>query len=284
MRAASDNTGYSIERVGAIAVNRYNPCRTVTDYEYKVGSVGMIQRIAVDFCGADPLICQGAIKESSSLYRKKYGRLSLAEVKEAFEMAAAKQLGDISIIAYKGVFTVAIFGEVIEAYSKVRDAIVDALDQAEKKEAQQEQEALAAARQEVYRNEVILNFKLLQSKNEQFGTIEKIPVQWPQILQDAGLLKSDPKLWIEAKSATAAKFKADTQRIRDLRLISTQEADKLESRLFTQVERERICQQIFEQPDVLPQELYLQASQLYGRILVFNQIANYVPPEHALMF
>lgn len=282
--AASDNSGHPILRVSAIAASRYSPCRALPDYEYKVGSVGTIQRLAVDFCGADPLICEGAIKGSSNLLREKFGRLSLEDVKAAFEMAAARQLGEINIIAYRGVFTVAIFGEVLEAYSKVYDQIVAALDEAEKRAAEKLQESEHDLKLSEYRNQVIEKFKALQVENTEIERPEKILPPWLTILQEAGLLKSDPKLWVEAKVATAANFKAETRKIREFRIISKNEAEKLEGRLFTQSERDSICKKMFESPDLFPDELLPLAKKLYARLLIFTQIAPYVQPEQNELF
>ena len=283
-RAASDNSGYPLLRVEAIAVNRYSPCRETPDYEYKVGSIGTIQRISVDYCGADPLICQGAIKGSSNLLREKFGRLSLEDVNAAFEMAAARQLGEINIIAYRGVFTVAIFGEVLEAYSKVYDQIVAALDEAEKRAAEKLQESEHDLKLAAYRVDVIEKFKALQIENTEIESPEKILYPWLTILQEAGLLKSDAKLWVEAKVATAANFKAETRKIRELRIISKHEAEKLEGRLFTQSERDDICKRLLDDPEGFPKELLPLAKKLYSRLLIFTQIAPYVQPEQNELF
>lgn len=261
-------------RVESVAGNIY-PCRQINDFDYKIGALGSIQRVAVDYCGADLSICGEAIKESVTLFRNRFGRMSLEDIKDAFEMAAAKQLGDINIVAYRGVFTVSIFGEVIAAYATVRDKIVSELEKAAGKELDEEKERIAEARQEECRQEVISAFIALQKENGKFKSVENIPIHWTGILKDAGLLGSDGKLWVEAKNATTAKFKADTRKIKELRVLSTQEADKLESMAFTMTDRERIVQQMFEQPDVLPEELFTAATQLYGRMLVFKQLAPY---------
>ena len=282
MRAASDNSGYDLSRVESIASNRNSPCRSMTAYDYKVGSLGAIQRVAVDFCGADPLICTGAIKECSNLFASKFGRLSLAEIREAFSMCAARQLGDINIIAYKGVFTAGIFGEVISAYAAVRDAVVAALDKEAEKEEREALDREVEAKQEQCKKDVIAEFQAAKISNTRFISVDKIPIQWPGILKDAGLLESDPKLWVEAKNATKDKFKADTRKIKELRVLNAQQADKLESMAFTMTDRERIGQQMFENPDVLPEELFIAATQLYGRMLVFKQLAQYVQPTHQL--
>lgn len=272
--AASDNSGYDLARVEAIA-SKIAPCRLINDLDYKIGAIGAIQRVAIDYCGADISICAGAIKESMLLYRNKFGRMSLEDIRDAFEMAAAGQLGDINIIAYKGVFTVAIFGEVITAYSIVRDKIVAELDNAAGKAIEAEKERIAEERQEECRKQVIAEFEAAKIKNTRFISVDKIPIQWPGILKDAGLLGSDPKLWVEAKTATTAKFKADTRKIKELRILNAQQADKLESMAFTMADREMICQKMFENPDVLPEELFTSATQLYGRMLVFKQLAPY---------
>lgn len=197
-------------------------------------------------------------------------------------MAAAKQLGDINIVAYRGVFTVSIFGEVISAYATVRDKIVAELDKAAGKELDDEKEMIAEAKQEQCKKDVIAEFQAAKISNTRFISVDKIPIQWPGVLKEAGLLESDPKLWVEAKNATAAKFKADTRKIKELRILSAQEADKLESMAFTMAEREKIVQQIFENPDVLPEQLFIAATQLYGRMLVFKELARYVQPTQQL--
>lgn len=244
--------------------------------------VGTIQRVAVDFCGADALTSEGAIKECGELMRTKFGRISIGQIRDAFEMAACGQLGEVNIVAYKGVFTVAIFGEVMAKYARVWDVVVSELDKAQAKALDDEQEARKAAKQEQCRLDTIAEFEALKIENTRFDAAEKIPIQWAGILSDAGILPGDKSLWIKAKHDIADNFKKDCKDIRELRVLAPLQADKLESMAFTATDRERILKQLFEKPDELPADLYIPAMQLYGRLLIFNKIAPYATPQTQL--
>lgn len=53
-----------------------------------------------------------------------FGALNIGEVRHAFRLAAAGELGEVNLKAYHGVFTVAMLGEVLTAYMVYRGRIV----------------------------------------------------------------------------------------------------------------------------------------------------------------
>ena len=61
-----------------------------------------------------------------------YGHLAVGEIREAFRLAAAGKLGEVNLASYYGLFTVAMLGEVLNAYGRYRQQIVAELMKVEK--------------------------------------------------------------------------------------------------------------------------------------------------------
>lgn len=77
---------------------------------------------------------------------ERFGGLHIDEIRHAFRLAAAGELGEVSLDAYFGTFTVAMLGKVLIAYEEYRKKIVKAVMEAERKAAFADAEVLRSAR------------------------------------------------------------------------------------------------------------------------------------------
>lgn len=66
---------------------------------------------------------------------ERFGGLHIDEIRHAFRMAASGELGEVSLDAYFGTFTVAMLGKVLIAYEEYRKRIVKEVMEAERKAA-----------------------------------------------------------------------------------------------------------------------------------------------------
>lgn len=64
----------------------------------------------------------------------RFGWLNIMEIRSAFRLAAAGELGEVKLEAYFGTFTVAMLGKVLNAYKDYRERVVKEIREAEKAE------------------------------------------------------------------------------------------------------------------------------------------------------
>jgi len=61
----------------------------------------------------------------------RFGDLGVSEIREAFRLASAGELGDVDMKAYYGQFTIVILGAVLNAYRLYRTRIAQAIRRAQ---------------------------------------------------------------------------------------------------------------------------------------------------------
>lgn len=93
---------------------------------------------------------------------KQYGMLNTAEIREAFRLGAAGELGEVRMTAYYGAFTVLMLGDLLGAYMARREADV-------RKARRAETAAEDAARSE--RNRQILEASAVQWQDDRIKTL-----------------------------------------------------------------------------------------------------------------
>lgn len=265
---AAQHSKLPIDRVRAIATGLCCPTLSLTEYDQKVGTRAIISKVAIDYCGADVSISEGAVKECSALFLSKWAMISIPEIKDAFSMAASQEIKaaekPINLIAYSGVFTVAIFSEVMNAYAAHRGAILAAMHKAAAEIAEQEKAAAKKEDAANYRAKVIESFSRLKAENTEFDKADKIPLRWFEILLQAGLIEHNGKTFVEAKKATAAFFRNCMQDLKHYPNIEMSETKK--SDVYREMKKDN---------ELFPDELLGDAKRLYGRMMVFNSISPY---------
>lgn len=267
----SEISGSQPSLVSTVIAGMTLPCRTQKGTANgKVWALGTIQRAAMDYCGADASICEGAITESVEVMFEKFGRVSIPEITEAFKMAAAGQLGQVNIIAYNGVFTVAIFGGVMSAYCIARDKIAAAAInqfEAEKREAREFEKA---AQLEKIREEIVEKFQVLTEQNNDYPHYSKVPHWWAKTLIEKGLIASNSDIWLNSKKTAVENFITELEQSGTGAMIS----EKSKRLLYYKIKAE---------PDIFPEELRNAATLLYSRMLIFSYFAEYVEPTQAVI-
>jgi hypothetical protein len=262
---AAEKAGVPTRNVTDITAGAVSPIRGMEGYEYKLSSRGTILRVSVDYCGADALSSEGAIKASSEWLLKKHPGIGLSEIPSAFDMAANNELGEIDLRAFKGVFTVDIFSRVITAYSEHRNKVLAAVLEATNAQARERQEVQAKEKNEEFKASVLNDYEKLLRRNDRFHTCHEVPWIWGKVLNEAGELTSDPTEWINAKKIVRAKFMVET-------------AAMVPDLSFSVETRKRMFYEMQQDFDCFSDELIEQAKKLYGQILVFKNLPPYVRP------
>jgi len=112
-----------------------------------VATVSLIDELtycATNFSGARD-VPDDMLDEAAEFVSTRFGQLAVVEIREAFRLAAAGEIGDVDMKAYYGQFTIVILGAVLSAYLVYRTRITAGIKRAE---AEAEAEAAAATRRE----------------------------------------------------------------------------------------------------------------------------------------
>lgn len=98
---------------------------------------------AMNYSGARE-VSEDLMTEAIEFTATRFGGLGVGEIREAFRLAAAGELGDVDMKAYYGQFTIVILGAVLSAYQVYRRRIAQAIQRAEQ-EAEDRQRELTKA-------------------------------------------------------------------------------------------------------------------------------------------
>jgi hypothetical protein len=113
------------------------PIRNIETTEQKRQLIAAIGSCARMFCGAkSDSTSLEVYNECGKLCFQRFGFLGVNELLAAFECAAANKT-EVNMVAYGGIFTVSMFGDVLSSYTTYRNKIRNAISKAEEK-AQQE--------------------------------------------------------------------------------------------------------------------------------------------------
>lgn len=82
-----------------------------------------LEYCARTYCGA-PKTDEGVFDELVDFVLTRFGHLGVSEIREAFSLAAAGELGNVDMNSYHGMFTVLMLGNLLKAYNEYRVAIV----------------------------------------------------------------------------------------------------------------------------------------------------------------
>lgn len=95
---------------------------------------------AVNYSGARE-VSDDLFGEAVEFVMTRFGSLGVSEIREAFRLAAAGELGDVDMKAYYGQFTIVILGAVLTAYVLYRRRVVAAIERAEAEQREAERDA-----------------------------------------------------------------------------------------------------------------------------------------------
>jgi len=239
-----------------------NPVRLLVGEQQLLPVLVCIRDTAQEFCGADVALeaNKRVFKNCVKLLRENFGGFGVTDVTLAFQMAAARELDNINLTAYQGVFTVNLFGQVLSEYRKFRNrvqvAILSEQDGAQRAEAAKRREQTHAE----YKSAVVAEFRAMLESRQRVE-VEKVPLPWGKILIEAGELETDPALWTLAKTRVCEQLVEKAQNL---------EPDVMLARHKIQ----EIATRIQSEPDYFPEELRTRAVNLYGRLLVAAKLNN----------
>lgn len=147
-------------------------------------------------------------QEATRFVYSKFSSLGLEEIREAFSMAAANYFDGVDMKAYFGTFTIAMLGDILAAFTKYRNKIVNELLDSQDKAARMEAEETAKlvkneeARREAC-NEILTAIQAAQEGIPFWEHWEDIPAYYSKIALENGVISVDGEkkkgLWIEAQ-------------------------------------------------------------------------------------
>ena len=220
--------------------------------------------VTVTYCGmreADIPRLVTTYKECERIFEGSYMSLSPSEIKLAFEKAAKKEI-QADITAYYGAFTVAIFVNVMQAYTqhraKVQKAIEDEISKQdfEAKELQRKQSDIDRLKQ--VKNELIA----CQVENRKYKGWRDLPAWLCRSVIDEGLIKVEhdvkKSLWEQSMSIMQADAKADFD---------------LEENSIAKVVKGKEIEAILS--DNLTENLKARRENIYARLLVFHTFKTF---------
>lgn len=208
------------------------------------------------------------MKEATRFVYSKFNMLGLDEIREAFSMCAANIFEGVNMKAYFGTFTISMLGDILHAYKKHRDDILDKLLKAQQAA---EDERLQEERKVVKNEEVRLQAKEeieLAIKAAKDGLPfwehwEDIPIHYTQIAIDYKIINlSDAEkltLWHEA------------QRLSKMQIIKeATEVLNTEKRAMQVKAARDILQQIKEGQEI--NKLKDNAKRIYSKLLIWEYV------------
>jgi hypothetical protein len=126
------------------------------------------------------------LDELAEFASTRFGHLGVREIREAFRLAAAGELGDINLRAYFGNFTVVMLGDILRAYDRYRQRIVASVTRLEQEHLQQTEEE---KRKASWDYEAWEGKRLAQLKGLLDPDLEKVTALDYDMLDRRGLIK-----------------------------------------------------------------------------------------------
>lgn len=137
--------------------------------------------------------------EALEFVSTRFGGIGVDEIREAFRLAAAGDLGELNMKAYYGHFTIVILGTVLHAYLDYRSRVVQAL--ARKEREQQIEEAQQRARdywstaEGLAEQQVWIDARIAALSGREL-TVDDVTVYDYRILEQRGVISlSAPEKW-----------------------------------------------------------------------------------------
>ena len=162
------------------------------------------------YCGIKKNDFNYQILEESVLFiYDHFYNLGVNEIKQAFELCAANKIENVNMTAYYGRFNISMLGDILSAYTKLRNQAYKEVNEQHQKNLRGETFVNEVDHKNfVARQEVIKEFKteLEKKKNGlplKYNSHEEIRIHWPKILIDNGIIQLDDetkkRIWSEAQ-------------------------------------------------------------------------------------
>jgi hypothetical protein len=234
----------------AVADGLGNSLRRAMQTDRQVTTVALFDALnfcALNYCGARDLSDE-LVDEMVDFCLTRFGGLGVGEVKEAFRLAAAGELGEIDMKAYYGTLTIGSLGEVLRKYQAHRDEIVRAIQKAETAQKRAEYQEKKAnywntdeGKAEIMRND---ENRLHQLKQMESPTVEDVTVYDYKILEKFTLigLTKDEKLTLIEQAKTELRAWANKIRFRPAHVYEKDKAKRYTNGDFQGDEKARAQQ------------------------------------------
>ena len=187
-----------------------NPIRT-TDEQFLIDSLSVTLPLCAElYCGIKKSDFNYQILQESVIFiYDHFFNLGVNEIKQAFELCAANKIENVNMKAYYGQFNISMLGDILSAYTKLRNQAYKEVNEQHQKNLRGETFVNEKDHKNfVARQEVIKEFKteLENIKNglpRKYNSHEEIRIHWPKILIDNGIIQLDDKtrarIWAEAQ-------------------------------------------------------------------------------------
>jgi hypothetical protein len=200
----------SKDRAGVILAGKNNPLKTMPEQDAKRLIGAQLIIVASLYCGANLKDVQNEItlKEGVHFILKKFGVLGAAEIKEAFELAACGELGDINLTAYFGIVSLDMIAKVLNAYKQYRAKILSEIERLLEKEERERvrAEQATAKNQETAQivcEQITKAIAMAKEGISLWESWEHIPSHYAKIAAQYDLLPIEPEvkaeIWANAK-------------------------------------------------------------------------------------
>ena len=217
------------------------------------------------YCGMiDGEIMKQTIIEASKFVLSKFQHLGVAEIKDAFQMAAANEFENINMTAYFGQMSIATLGDILYAYTKHRNkTIAKYLDLKEKAQKQYDREVEKdeknnAARQKI-KNDIEAAIISIQQGIQYWQSWRDVPVYYAEIAVSNGWIEVSPefkkRVWEESKILAKKELIETAQDFSNL----------LEAKKAKQLLKQNIEKEIISEP----------AKRIYAKRLIFEYIKQH---------
>jgi hypothetical protein len=217
------------------------------------------------YCGmAESEIMKQTIIEASKFVYNKFAHLGTAEIKDAFQMAAANEFENVNMTAYFGQMSIATLGDILDAYTKHRNKTIakylELKDKAQKqydKEVEKE-ERNNAARQKI-KTDIEAAIISIQQGVYFWQTWHEVPVHYAEIAVSESWVEVSPefkkKIWNESKELAK----------RELIETAQDHSNLVEARKAKQILMQNIESEIISEP----------AKRIYAKRLIFEYIKQH---------
>lgn len=223
---------------------------------------------ATTFCGATPggSVFEAVVKECALMAKRRFGQMGLHEIKLAFELAASQRTS-ANATAYRGVFSIEMFGAIMSAYKAYRSPVVAGIFNANDALSAEQRANRKAERLAEWKAWVIEQFNSLKEFGAPEGAEwEKIPGNWAEHLVASGLLEGkDPALWALAAWVEKTQF---------CRAVYSRNVAGWPLELKSPDSARRVARAIEKDDDFFPAELDFKRRKTYGRLLVARAIGG----------
>lgn len=169
-----------------------------------------LQFVAMSYCGSAKTD-ETVFDECMEFAEKQFGHLNLGEIREAFRLGAAGELGEVDLQSYYGLFTVATLGAILRAYDDYRKRIVAALRRAEN----EAYRAKLEAERMPHDSEVWMKNRLNQLIALPEPDLQNTTAYDHDFLEKQGWMLNDKETkeaaWVEAKAIATAQVAEEMQ-------------------------------------------------------------------------